>query len=394
MAIAATGVGAGDMITAAVTGAKFGVILLWSAAIGALFKFVLNEGIARWQLATGTTLLEGWSQRLHKGVSVYFIIYLVLWGFIVSGALISACGLAGHALWPGLSVAAWGMIHSTVAAALVFWGRYGLFERMMKFFIGLMFAVMILCAILLKPDPGHIFRSIFIPAIPVGSSKFILGVIGGVGGSVTILSYGYWIRERGWLQPASKTYIQIDLGIAYLLTGIFGIAVMVIAAGANPQAVAGRRMALEVAGRLAQVIGPLGKWTFLVGFWGAVFSSMLGVWQGIPYLFADFVTPRQTHGSTPVPQVQTHSIYYRGFLLFLAFPPMLLLLFGKPVWIVVIYSITGALFMPFLAATLLFMNNQRKWVHGFKNGWLLNLLLLLSLALFGYLGVLELIRLF
>jgi hypothetical protein len=31
---------------------------------------------------------------------------------------------------------------------------------------------------------------------------------------------------------------------------------------------------------------------FLLGFWGAVFSSVLGVWQSAPYLFADFVALR------------------------------------------------------------------------------------------------------
>ena len=59
IAIAATGVGAGDMVAAAAAGAKHGHALVWAAVVGAVLKFVLNEGLARWQLATGTTLLEG-----------------------------------------------------------------------------------------------------------------------------------------------------------------------------------------------------------------------------------------------------------------------------------------------------------------------------------------------
>ena len=27
---------------------------------------------------------------------------------------------------------------------------------------------------------------------------------------------------------------------------------------------------------------------FSVGFWAAVFASLLGVWQSVPYLYADF----------------------------------------------------------------------------------------------------------
>lgn len=48
-------------------------------------------------------------------------------------------------------------------------------------------------------------------------------------------------------------------------------------------------MALVLAGQLAEALGPLGKYAFLLGFWGAVFTSLLGVWQGVPYMFADYL---------------------------------------------------------------------------------------------------------
>ena len=57
--VAATGVGAGDLATGALAGSNVGVAILWAVVAGAVFKFVLNEGLARWQLATGSTLLEG-----------------------------------------------------------------------------------------------------------------------------------------------------------------------------------------------------------------------------------------------------------------------------------------------------------------------------------------------
>ena len=57
--VAAAGIGSGDVVSATVGGAKYGVVLLWGVALGAFFKFVLTEGIARWQLATGTTVVEG-----------------------------------------------------------------------------------------------------------------------------------------------------------------------------------------------------------------------------------------------------------------------------------------------------------------------------------------------
>ncbi|MFQ6115277.1 MAG: Nramp family divalent metal transporter [bacterium] len=392
--VAATGVGAGDMIAAAVSGAKYGTIILWSAVFGAAIKLILNEGIARWQLATGTTMLEGWVGRFNPLIPAYFIIYLVLWSFIVAAALISACGLAAHAIFAGLSVKSWGILHSIAAVLLVYFGRYAVLERMMKVFIALMFIVVLLCAFLVTPDWLSILRSISFPRVPTGSGKFILGVIGGVGGTVTLLSYGYWIREKQWIGKEFRKLTHLDLGAAYCLTGLFGVAIMIIAAGVNPNVVTGGKMVLEVASQLEKIVGSTGKWVFLIGFWGAVFSSMLGVWQGVPYLFTDFViTLKHKNERIGRKSVDTSSFYYKAYLLYLGFPPMLLLLFDKPVWIVIIYSIAGALFMPFLAGTLLFMNNKRAWVRESKNGWLINLLLLISLGLFGYLCLTEITNL-
>jgi uncharacterized membrane protein len=57
--LAATGVGAGDLATASFVGGLLGTAVLWAVIFGAFLKFVVTEGLARWQLATGETLIEG-----------------------------------------------------------------------------------------------------------------------------------------------------------------------------------------------------------------------------------------------------------------------------------------------------------------------------------------------
>ena len=57
--MAASGIGASDIVCATVGGANYGPALLWALLLGTFFKFVLSEGIARWQLATGSTAIEG-----------------------------------------------------------------------------------------------------------------------------------------------------------------------------------------------------------------------------------------------------------------------------------------------------------------------------------------------
>jgi Mn2+/Fe2+ NRAMP family transporter len=394
--VAATGVGAGDMIAASVAGAKYGFVIIWAAIAGAVIKFFLNEGIARWQLATGTTLLQGWRQKFHHFISLYFIVYLFLWGFIVGAALIAACGLAAHAILPFFSVKTWGILHSLLALLLVYLGRYELLEKLMKFFIALMFIVVCISAVLAQPDWGVIFKSLIIPRLPAGSAKFILGVIGGVGGSVTLLSYGYWIREKRWTGKEHSKRIKIDLIAAYSLTGFFGMAIMIIAAGVKPGIITGSKMVIGLADQLGAAAGPMGKWIFLTGFWGAVFSSMLGVWQGVPYIFSDAVNVYKNKGPRISQEkdggIDVRSRNYRFFLFYLAVPPMILLFWGQPVWVVVIYAITGAFFMPFLAVLLLIMNNKKAWVKNFKNKWAANLILFMALLLFAWLLVTEILE--
>ena len=71
---------------------------------------------------------------------------------------------------------------------------------------------------------------------------------------------------------------------------------------------------------------------------------------------------------------------------------MALLWFHEPVSVVVTFSIAGAFFMPFLAATLLYLNNRRDWVGALANRWLGNCALVVCLLVFGAVCVREIVK--
>ena len=389
VAIAATGVGAGDLLAAMVAGADFGTALIWVVVVGAVLKLGLNEGVARWQLATGTTLLEGWCRHLGWPVKVYFFIYLVLWSFIVAGGLMSACGVAAHALWPILSIRTWAMVHSLAALALVLMGRYAVFENIMKILIGLMTVTLLVSVAMVGPDLMAMMRGL-VPTLPKGSAGATLSLMGGVGGSVTLLAYGYWIREKGWKGAGAISGVRIDLTVGYALTGLFGIAMLMLAAavlgggggmppGSEALVACGDAVREATGARFGSGVGQSVASIFLIGVWGAVFTSTLGVWNGVPYLFADYLDALCGRYDTTV---ETKGLPYRGFLLYLAFPPMILLFLDRPIWVIKIYTLTGGLFMPLLAATLLWLNSRRELVGDLKNGLVAAATLVLALLLF------------
>ena len=93
----------------------------------------------------------------------------------------------------------WGAVaHSLVGFAFVWLGGYGKFEKLMKLLVGVMGFSILVCAALTMTRPrARRCRGLLMPTIPAGSGAYVLSLIGGIGGSITMLSYNYWMREEG-----------------------------------------------------------------------------------------------------------------------------------------------------------------------------------------------------
>jgi Mn2+/Fe2+ NRAMP family transporter len=366
-------VGAGDLATASFAGSHLGVAILWAVVVGSVFKFVLTEGLARWQLVTGQTLLEGLADKLGPVFGWLFLPYLLLWSFFVGSALMSACGVTLHAIFPVFDDASnakvvFGIGSSMAGLVMVLLGGFKLFEKIMAVCIAIMFVVVLVTAALLWPGTSEVIQGLTIPRIPDAGGKGIawtVALIGGVGGTLTILCYGYWIKEFGRNSVDDIRTCRIDLATGYFLTALFGIAMVII--GSNLELSGkGAGLLVSLSNTLEAPLGETGRWLFLIGAFGAVFSSLLGVWQAVPYLFADiyrlFI---QKHNHT---KVDTRDWPYRAYLLAIAFVPMMgLMMSFKQVQ--QLYAIIGAFFLPFLAIALLIMNSKREWLGDHANRW-------------------------
>ena len=406
--IAATGVGAGDLAAAAFAGSKLGVAVLWAVLLGAFIKYIITEGLTRWQLATGQTLLEGAIYRLGKPAQYFFISYFVIWTFGVGSSLMSACGVAAHALFPifedpEMGKVVFGILHSLVGLGFVLFGSYRVFSGIMSVCVGVMFLLVVVTAILLPVDWLAAARGLVIPSIPAylenGSDQGIawtLALMGGVGGTLTILSYGYWIREEGREGPEALPICRLDLGVAYLVTAIFGIAVVVIASVSELERQASSLLVVTLANQLRDVLGTQGRLVFLVGAWAAMFSSMLGVWQSVPYMFADYLKITKAvregrGGNAAKDKIDTQSRPYRVYLLIIATVPAIGLFYDFEL-VQKLNSIYGALVMPMIALTVLLLNGRTSWVGSLKNRPLTVVFLLAVLGFFLFTGLPALTR--
>ena len=401
--VAATGVGAGDIATASLAGSEVAYAILWAAVAGAFIKFVINEGLARWQLATDQTLLEGAVYHFGRFVQWFFLVYLLAWSLGVGAALISACGVTGHALFPVFRDAQvgkvfWGVAHSALTVLLVLVGGFKRFEKVMTVLLVVMFGSVLAAAVMSKPDWGAVGRGLLVPRIPTNvnpdAGKWTLALMGGVGGTVTMLCYGYWIREQGRVGAGFLRTCRFDLLVSYSVIAIFGVSMVLIGRGLHLTEEGATGMMIKLADQLGKTLGRPMRWAFLAGAWAAVFTSMLGVWQAVPYLFCDFwqllkhprprAGPRAGDAAIPRAAVDTRSWIYRAYLLTLATVPMIGLAMNFA-YVQRTYSLLGAVVMPLLALALLILNNRTDWIgREYRNRPLTNVVLVAILAFFVY----------
>jgi Mn2+/Fe2+ NRAMP family transporter len=283
-------------------------------------------------------------------------------------------------------------VHSVAGAALVWFGGYALLKRVLAVCVGAMFATVTLTALLLAPDWVAVGRGL-IPSLPAGGSGWVVGLIGAIGGTMALLSYGYWIREEGRAGEEGLRACRFDLTLSYAVIGVFGLAVVIIGSRVQVKG-QGNGLALLLADQLAATLGPTGQWIFLIGFWAAVFSALLGVWQSLPYLFTDFLWLRRGEGvGSRMDRNFERSRFYRGYLVSMATLPLILLRWPVE-QLQLAFGLTGAMLLPLLAATLLIMNNREEWVgRRFRTGALLNALLGAALVFFLFVGFREVLRL-
>ncbi|GAA2541985.1 Nramp family divalent metal transporter [Streptomyces intermedius] len=406
--VAATGVGAGDLVATLIAGSKFGYTLLWAAVIGCLVKISLAEATGRWHLATGRTIFEGW-RSLGRWTTWYFAVYIVVWGFVYGATAMSSSALPIVALFPdGPGLKVWAAITGILGLVFVWFNRYAVFEKVMTVMIGVMFVVVVYVAVRVGPSLPKTFAGL-VPALPDGSLLYTLGIVGGVGGTITMAAYGYWVNAKGWTTPAWMKVMRLDNRVAYVTTGIFVVAMLIIGAellhSTNTVLTSGDKGLVDLGDVLEQRFGSATATLFLVGFFATSFSSLIGVWHGVSLMFADFVErlrkeavraeAAEEGGAAEVAKGEREkSVPFRAYLLWLTFPPMALLFLDQPFGLVLVYGVLGAFFMPFLAFTLIALLNSRRTPDEWRNGWLSNIMLAAAGLLFVVLCVQQIRELF
>ena len=380
--------GTGDLITNSAAGAGYGYSLIWALGLTLVFRYVWVNTSAKYVLVTGESLMQGYA-RLGKWFIWLMLVSLIVLRHFYNLYQILMMGSGANLLVPlptEWSSVIWALLFTGIGFVMMFWGGYSVIETFCKILVGAMGSSMVVAALLANPDPVGIAKGMFIPSIPgqqgIYSAMLVLmALIGTEAGSMTNLTYAYFIYEKGWKKVQYLKQQRFDLGFGVVCLFIMGTLLQVAAAGT----VGEQGVDLEDADDLVRIFsetqGMIGTVIFGLGLWGAAFSTFVGGTIGYALIITDvcrnFIPRFKLPPDQAFENVKNDPIY-RWSIVFWSFSPLYILFTGvRPVWLVLILSAVVVVMIPILAVALMIITNKKDLMGKYKNGWFTNTVLVL-----------------
>lgn len=385
---ALTIMGTGDIVSNAAAGAGYGYAMIWALGLTLIFRYVWVNTSAKYVLVTGETLIKGYARLGNWTLWVILIAGLVFRHFYNMYLIVmmgTSLDLLIHLPTPWSS-AIWAVTFTIIGYFMMVYGGYQLVDRLFKIFIAAKGASLVVAAALSNPDPVGIARGAFIPSIPgqegVYSALLVLmALVGTEAGSMTNLTYPYFMYEKGWRDRSHIKRQRFDLVFGVVSIFVMGALLQIAAAGTiKPLGIK-----LEGPEHLVQIFfqtqGMLGLVIFTLGIWSASFGTYVGASMGYAMIITDLCRSYIPRFKKPLDESNkkkavTYDPIYRACIMFWAFSPLYILLTGvRPVWLVLTVSSLVVVLIPVLALALMKLTNDKKLMGEYRNGWATNIIL-------------------
>ena len=387
-------VGAGDIVTNAALGAEYGVTLIWMLALTLVFRYVWIRASARYVLVTGETLLEGYS-RLGRQMPWVLLGAITLTRHVSNLYKILLIGTVAQIYLeiPGeWGAAAWSLILTMTGFAMMFWGGYPVVERVFRLVLVLLGGALVTGAALSQPDPVEILKGSLIPNLPgheglYGLVLLIMALIGAEAGSMTNLTYCYFMQEKGWNGIRDMARQRLDLAFSVVSMFAMGALIQITASGTFGKTGLLPESTADLVDILAHGQGVVGWLVFGFGLLVAVFTGFVGGTTGYALIARDLVRLiAQRTGRNP----GDGQWAYRGFVVFCSFSPLYILFLDvQPVWLLLTVHALTVVLIPFLGAGLLVITNRKDLMGEYRNGVVSNVILVLLVGVSLYLCLVQ-----
>ena len=380
--------GPGSFVSNAAAGATYGYSLVWALAFTVVFRYAWLTTSAKYVLVTGETLLDGY-RRLGRS-----LVWLVLGATVVVRHLsnmykVVLLGECVHLLLPlpfAWSARFWSLFSVCLAFAMVFWGGYPTIERFCKILVALMTAGLAVAAFLSHPDYSSLGRALILPGLPANRGAYdavflVMALIGTEAGSITNLTYSYFLRAKGWSSAADLPRQRVDLFSSIACILVLGTLVQVAAAASVHPLGIKLRNAEDLVRIFSESLGLAGRLIFGAGMWASAFSGFIGGTTGYALMIVDIgrqgllKTKERIVSKKPTPETRRDP-FFRWSVVFWSFSPLYVLFTTwEPVYLVLMLNALMVVLVPVLAIALLKLTNDKSLLGERTNGWPANLTL-------------------
>ena len=355
-------------------GADYGYSLLWIVALAIFFMVIFTSIGARIGVASKKSLLntirDKWGNKV--AIAIGLGMFFVTTSFQAGNSV--GVGLAVAEI-TGTSQVLWIIVFNVIGIGLLFFRSfYKVLEKLMIILVGVMLFSFVTTLFLVKPNLQEVTVGFLKPSVPIGSLGLVIAFFASCFSIVGAFYQSYLVQERIKLNPeiVEKKSNSIT-GI--LILGIMSAIVLICAAAVlNTQG-----LKVNSASDMAKAIEPLfGNYAsalFLIGLFGASFSSLVGNATVGGTLIGDALGYGSELNSKPVKA---------AIALVMIFGAAIAIIFGKlPLELIVFAQSVTIFLVPFIGVAMFAISIDAKIMGKYKNTK--------SATVFAFIGLLILV---
>ena len=324
-------IGTGSITTMSKTGADHGMGLFWVLVLSSVFTYILFVAYGKATLVTGRTAMYNVKTCWKYGwiLALYIIIALIVGELL---AVIGIMGIVADMLHEGFKLTMgievdtlWIILVASLSMfALLWFGRYKTFEKVLFGFVILLGLSFILVFILVKPDFVALLKGL-IPRVPTHNLGLIAAIAGTTCSAVLFVMRSTIVAEKGWTIKDLKTEKRDS---AMSATAMLILSAVIMAVSAGTLHVMG--ITVDRTTDMIYLFEPLGgkvaSLILIVGVVGAGLSTIFPIALIAPWLIADFTgKPRNTQSTQSRILIGIALLFGFGSLIMEQRPPALMI---------------------------------------------------------------------
>ncbi len=365
-------IGTGSITTMAKVGAEHGMALTWALVLSCIFTYILMVAYGKTTLVTGKTALSTikTSFKYGKLLAIYILIALVIGEILalmgIFGIVTDLIQEASKILFggPGFNTLAITTFLVVALYALLWKGKYQVFEKFLIILVILMGLSFITVFFMVKPSVSSIVSGL-VPGIPKtpGSLRLIAAIAGTTCSAAVFIMRSTVVAEKGW---TIKNLKQEKRDSAVSASMMFFLSLVIMAVSAGTLHVMGLKMnnTVEMISLFEPMGGKIAAFILILGIVGAGISSIFPIILITPWLISDY-TGRERNIRSPMYRILGLAGVLFGFgMQFIDTTPPLLMVFSQAF---------QALILPAVAIPIFILINRKSVMNEYMAGTKMNI---------------------